>query len=203
MAQRDRFGGRFGTIVAAARRGEPQAFEEIYLRLSPIVAGYLRLQGCRDADDLTSEVFIGVLRNVEAFKGDEAAFRTWVFTIAQRRLLDARRRAARKPPPGPLPADLDAGPAGDEDVEAAVARSLEADHIRALCARLPPDQRNVVLLRLLGRFTVGDVAEVLGKTTGGVKAAQRRGFRTIARLMAREDGGYGVEGADRAAGVWR
>lgn len=186
MAQRNRFGGRFDGILAGARRGEPEALGEIYNTLAPVVAGYLRMQGCREPDDLTSEVFVGVLRNLPAFDvdGDEAAFRSWVFTIAQRRLLDERRRMARKPTPSPLSSVVD--PMASDDVEASVALALEADHIRALAAQLPPEQRDVVLLRLLGRLTVGDVAATLGKSEGGVKALQRRGFQTIGRLLESE-----------------
>jgi len=188
MAQRNRFGGRFDGILAGARRGEPEALGEIYNTLAPVVAGYLRMQGCREPDDLTSEVFVGVLRNLPAFDvdgdGDEAAFRSWVFTIAQRRLLDERRRMARKPTPSPLSSVVD--PPASDDVEASVALALEADHIRSLAAQLPPEQRDVVLLRLLGRLTVGDVAATLGKTEGGVKALQRRGFQTIGRLLESE-----------------
>ena len=184
MAQRNRFGGRFDAILTAARLGEAWALGEIYNTLAPVVAGYLRLQGCREPDDLTSEVFVGVLRNLQAFDGDEAAFRSWVFTIAQRRLLDERRRMVRKPTPSPLTAAVD--PAAADDVEASVNLTLEADRIRSLAAQLPPDQRDVILLRLLGRLTVGDVAVTLGKTEGGVKALQRRGFQTIGRLLESE-----------------
>lgn len=184
MAQRDRFNGRFASVLAAARLGEPSAFEEMFAALAPVVAGYLRIQGCQEPDDLTSEVFVGVLRNLHHFDGDEQAFRSWVFTIAQRRLLDDRRRRARRPTPRPL-SDL-GDPASTEDVESTVARHLEAERIRALCADLPADQRNVVLMRLLGRLTVDDVARVLGKTQGGVKALQRRGFRALGQMLESE-----------------
>jgi len=184
MAQKNRFGGRFDTILVDARLGDPAALGEIYNTLAPVVAGYLRLQGCREPDDLTSEVFLGVLRNLPAFDGDEAAFRSWVFTIAQRRLLDERRRMARKPTPEPLTSVLD--PVASDDVEESVDRALEAERIRTLAGHLPPDQRDVVLLRLLGRLTVGDVAVTLGKTEGGVKALQRRGFQAIGRLLESE-----------------
>lgn len=184
MAQRDRFDGRFGSILAAARLGEPRAFEEIFGALAPVVAGYLRIQGCHEPDDLTSEVFVGVLRNLGHFDGDEQAFRSWVFTIAQRRLLDDRRRRTRRPPPRPL-SDLGELVASD-DVESTVDRHLEAERIRALCADLPADQRDVVLMRLLGRLTIEDVARALGKSPGGVKALQRRGFRALGQMLESE-----------------
>jgi RNA polymerase sigma factor (sigma-70 family) len=144
----------------------------------------LRVQGAAEPDDLTSEVFVGVLRNVDAFDGDEASFRSWVFTIAYRRLADERRRHRRRPPPEPLDGRADI-PA-PVDVEADVDRALAADRIRRLCDRLAPRQRDVLVLRLFGRLTVVEVARVLETTPQAVKALQRRGYEAIARMLDHE-----------------
>jgi RNA polymerase sigma factor (sigma-70 family) len=184
MAQRDRFGGQFDEVLAAARRDERWALERIFRALAPVVTGYLRIQGSVEPEDLASEVFVGVLRNLGSFEGDEPAFRSWVFTIAHRRLLDERRRLRRRPAPAPL-ADLPEAAAPD-DVEDAVARSFNTARVQALCERLVPDQRDVLLMRLLGQLTVEEVATALGKTPGAVKALQRRGFLAIGRLVERE-----------------
>ncbi|HEX6420072.1 MAG TPA: sigma-70 family RNA polymerase sigma factor [Acidimicrobiales bacterium] len=184
MAQHDRFDGEFDGVIAAARAGSPLAFERIFTALSPVVLGYLRLQGASEPEDLTSEVFLAVLRNLGSFEGDEANFRSWVFTIAHRRLQDERRRAYRKPAPAPLAETPER--AAPDDVERTVEGLMGADQVRALCDRLSPDQRDVLLMRLLGRLTVDEVAGALGKTPGSVKALQRRGFRAISRLIERE-----------------
>src|SRR3990170_6290762 len=102
MRQRDRFDGQFPEVLAEAQRGERWALERIYRALGPVVTGYLRTQGAVEPEDLTSEVFVGVLRKVAGFRGDEPAFRSWVFMIAHRRLLDERRRLRRRPTPEAL-----------------------------------------------------------------------------------------------------
>jgi RNA polymerase sigma-70 factor (ECF subfamily) len=185
MAHGDRFGGEFETVLAAAQRGAPWAFERIFRALSPVVVGYLRAQGASEPDDLASEVFVAVLRNIGRFAGDEAGFRSWVFTIAHRRLLDERRSLARRPTTTPLSAALEV-PARDDDVEATVERALQVEWVRAVCERLVPDQRDVLLLRLLGRLTIDEIASALGKSPEAVKALQRRGFRAIGRILDRE-----------------
>jgi len=184
MPGRDRFDGDFDAVLTAARAGEARGIERIFVALSPVVEGYLRLQGASEPQDLTSEVFLAVVRNIGSFAGDEASFRSWVFTIAHRRLLDERRRATRRPPPDPLD-EAYRHRAGD-DVEQSALDALATERVRALCDRLGPNQRDVLLLRLLGRFTVEEVADVLDKSPGAVKALQRRGFRAIARLIERE-----------------
>jgi RNA polymerase sigma factor (sigma-70 family) len=189
MGQRDRFGGQFDAVLTAARDGAPWALERMFSALAPVVTGYLRIQGSAEPEDLTSDVFVAVLRNVHDFHGDEAGFRSWVFTIAHRRLLDERRRRARRPPPEHLADTADAFAAeltAPDDVEGAVDHSLDVERVRTLCERLVPGQRDVLLLRLLGDLSIEQVAEALGKTTGAVKALQRRGLLAIGRLLERE-----------------
>jgi RNA polymerase sigma factor (sigma-70 family) len=174
----------FAAVLAAARAGEAWALGHIYASLGPAVAGLFRVQGAAEAEDLTSEVFVGVLRGIDGFEGDEAGFRSWVFTIAYRRLADERRRLARRPPPVPL-ADRPEMP-DPVDVTAEVERSLASERVRALCERLLPSQRDVLLLRLVGRLTVDEVAAVVGRSPRAVKALQRRGLAVIERLLEQE-----------------
>jgi len=184
MAHRDRFDGEFESVLAAARTGSARAQERIFTELAPVVQGYLRLQGASEPEDLTSEVFLAVLRNLGTFEGDEPRFRSWVFTIAHRRLLDERRRAVRRPAAAPLD-EAPEQPARD-DVERTVVEALGAEQVRRLCERLSDDQRDVLLMRLLGRLTVDEVAALMDRTPGSVKALQRRGLLAISRLIDRE-----------------
>ena len=184
MARTDRFDGEFDAVLAAAATGAPWALERIFTALSPVVAGYLRMQGAHEPDDLTSEVFVAVLRKVATFRGDEPAFRSWVFTIAHRRLIDERRRAVRQAVVIPLDDDVEL-PATD-DVADTVIHSLAGERVRELCERLVPDQRDVLMLRLVGRLTVDEVAAAVDKSPGAVKALQRRGFRAVGRILERE-----------------
>jgi RNA polymerase sigma-70 factor (ECF subfamily) len=184
IERRAGFESDLDVAVNAARAGAGWGLEHIYESLAPAVAGLFRAQGVDDPDDLTSEVFVGVLRNLAWFDGDATSFRSWVFTIAYRRLTDERRRGARRPAPIPL-ADLPEPRAAD-DVDYEVERSLAAQRVRALCDRLVPAQRDVILLRVFGDLTVDQVAGVVGKSRGAVKALQRRGYATITRLLEHE-----------------
>ena len=189
MGQRDRFGGQFDAVLIAAQDGASWALERLFTTLAPVVTGYLRLQGSAEPEDLTSDVFLAVLRNLHGFQGDESGFRSWVFTIAHRRLLDERRRQGRRPTHEPLlgaAEDVALELTAPDDVERSVDRSLGAERVRALCDQLVPGQRDVLLLRLLGDFSIEQVASALGKSTGAVKALQRRGLLAIGRLLERE-----------------
>jgi len=176
------YGERFERVLEAAQGDAPWAYERLYRTLSPSICGYLRLQGAADPEDLTSEVFLGAFRAITTFAGDEDQFRSWVFTIAHRRLTDERRARGCRPAMADAPLPEVAG----GDVEEEALRRISADRVRALCAGLAPDQGDVLLLRLVSGFTVEAIADVLGKTPGAVKALQRRGLCALRRQIERQ-----------------
>jgi RNA polymerase sigma-70 factor (ECF subfamily) len=171
-----RTGLPFDDVLAAAQAGAAWAFETLYRDLSPAVTGYLRLHGAAEPDDLASETFLGVFRGLSGFSGDEDALRSWVFTIAHRRLVDDWRRRSRRPQLTD-DADLALLPGGDAEDDALT--RIGADGVHRMCAGLPDDQRSVLLLRVLADLTVDQIAAVMGRSAGSVKALQRRGLRAL------------------------
>jgi RNA polymerase sigma-70 factor (ECF subfamily) len=172
-----RTGAPFDDILVAAQAGAAWAFEVLYRDLAPAVTGYLRLHGAAEPDDLASETFLGVFTGLSGFTGDEGALRAWVFTIAHRRLVDDWRRRARRPQVTDAPEVLAEWRGGDVEADALV--QVGARDVERLCGGLPADQRAVLLLRILADLTVEQVAQVLGRSEGSVKALQRRGLRTL------------------------
>jgi len=172
-----RTGLAFDQVLAAAQARAPWAFEQLYRDLAPSVTAYLRLHGAQEPDDLASETFIGVFTGLAGFSGDEDGLRGWVFTIAHRRLLDDWRRRSRRPQLADEPGDLTAHLGGD--VEDDVMLRVGAERVEELCGTLPADQRSVLLLRILADLTVEQVAQVMGRSVGSVKALQRRGLRSL------------------------
>jgi RNA polymerase sigma factor (sigma-70 family) len=179
------FGDDFPQILTAARMGADWAWTALYRDLAPSVRGYLRARGAVEPDDLVGEVFLQVVRDLDRFEGGEREFRTWVFTIVHHRLLDDGRRRNHRPVE-PSPSDvLEAfGELGDVEEEAMA--GLTVARVRRFVGRLSPDQREVLLLRLFGDLAIGDVAAIVGKRPGAVKALLRRGLASLRREMSRE-----------------
>lgn len=178
-------GENFAQILEAARSGSEWAWTQIYRDLAPSVLGYLRGRGSTDPEDLTGEVFLQVVSNLRRFEGGERDFRAWVFVIAHHRLVDEGRRRARRPvePTPEVPGGLGAW----GDVEEEVLQELAAQRVRRIIMQVSPDQRAVLLLRVVGQLTIDEVARIVGKSPGAVKALQRRGLRAVERVMAREE----------------
>jgi RNA polymerase sigma-70 factor (ECF subfamily) len=145
------------------------------------VASYLRWHRASDPDGLTNDVFAQVHRNLHRFEGDEQGFRSWLFTIAHHRMIDDRRRASRQPTVQGE-AGIDDGQ-GCGDVEEEAFAVLSHDSVRELVSVLSPDQRDVVLLRVVADLSVDEVARLLDKRAGAVKALQHRALATLRRHL--------------------
>jgi RNA polymerase sigma factor (sigma-70 family) len=177
-------GDRFPQILEAARAGGEWAWTLVYRDLAPVILGYLRAQGAREPEDLLGEVFLQVVRGLPAFEGDEAGFRSWVFIAAHHRVVDERRLRGRRPE-DPVPQDAFDRPSG-QDVAGDALESVATDRVRRVLDRLSPDQREVLLLRLVGGLTIEEIAQAVDKRVGAVKALQRRGLAAVKRELERE-----------------
>lgn len=175
----------FATMLAAARKALPWAWERIYRDLSPHVAGYMRANGVRDPEDVTADVFVNVVEGIDRFEGDAAHFRSWVFVMAHRRMIDDRRRRTRSPE-APLTYERLHDAQGTVNVENEALSRLSTSRVAGMIERCAPDQREVLSLRVLGGLTLAETADVLGKSLSAVKGLQRRGFSTIARQLTRQ-----------------
>jgi RNA polymerase sigma-70 factor, ECF subfamily len=176
-------GDRYETVLRAARRGDDAAWAEVYRDLAGPVLGYLRAQRAPDPDDLLGETMLQVVRDLRRFDGDETGFRSWVFTIAHRRLLDARRSHQRKPSEAHEATLLEAALPAVEGAEPEALAGLELDEVLAVLDRITDDQREVLLLRLVADLDVAQTAEATGRTVDAVKALSKRGLDRLRVLL--------------------
>ena len=185
-------GERFPEVLREAKAGDSYALGRLYEECAPRVLGFLRTQGIADHEDVAAEVFVSMVRNLTRFEGDEDAFRGWVFTIAQRRLVDERRRRGRRPEE-PFETDdlvevLGAGPAADGGVEGEALERLRTSGLLAAIEQLTPDQRAVLYLRAVADLSVPDIARALDKPETAVKALLRRASASLNRRLKEAEG---------------
>jgi RNA polymerase sigma factor (sigma-70 family) len=171
----------FEEVLAAAQAAAPWACTAIWTKWSPRVAGYLRSRGSADPEDLTSEVFSTVFSKLPSFVGDERAFKAFVFTVAHRRLVDELRTRARRGLHVEWRSDED--PRQSSSAEHDALRSLGDTDARTLLDGLSRDQREVLVLRIFADLTIEQIAELLGKRPGAVKALQRRGLEALRKKL--------------------
>lgn len=152
---------------------EPTA-GEVYEEVAPAVLGYFRGHGARDPEGLTGDVFVSVTKGLARFRGDRAALRRWVFTIAHHRLIDEFRHAGRARETSF--ADVPDSTTDDQS-------PIDAEILQALSA-LTEEQREVVVLRFVADLRLADVAKILRKRSGAVKMLQARALASLAVTLS-------------------
>jgi RNA polymerase sigma-70 factor, ECF subfamily len=180
-------GGLTQADLVAARQREPAAVARVYTAYAPALFRFFmgELGNRQEAQDLTGSVFVSAIEGLPRFRGPVQALGGWLFRIARNDLYDYRRRQARSPGLAPLDDHLDeaAVAAGADDPEELAIERLEGSRVMAALQELSPDQREVLLLRMAAGMTAPEVAAVLRKTTGAVKALQHRGLASLARAL--------------------
>ncbi|MEV7421178.1 MULTISPECIES: RNA polymerase sigma factor [unclassified Streptomyces] len=173
--------------VLAAQDGDENAFRTVYRAVHPRLLGYLRtLVGEPDAEDVASEAWLQIARDLDRFTGDADRFRGWTARIARNRALDHIRMRGRRPAVGADETELASKAAGSDTADEAM-EALDTGRTMALIARLPQDQAEAVVLRVVVGLDAKSAAETLGKRPGAVRTAAHRGLKRLAELLAAGD----------------
>jgi RNA polymerase sigma-70 factor (ECF subfamily) len=163
-----------------ARAGDEAGFTELWRTLHPPLLRYLTVRGDEAPEDIAAETWLQVVRDLRAFRGGVPEFRAWLFTVARHRAVDqGRARASRPVVPVAEPHDPRAGamPSAEQHV---VEREATSAALR-LVATLPPEQAEMVMLRVVAGLDVAAVAELVGKNPGAVRVAVHRALKSLSR----------------------
>ncbi|MEU7255448.1 RNA polymerase sigma factor [Streptomyces rimosus] len=196
--------GRLTVAVQAAQDGDEAAFRTVYRAVHPRIVGYVRtLVGDADAEDVASEAWLQITRDLSRFSGDADRFRGWAARIARNRALDHLRMRGRRPAVGGDETELADKPGASDTADEAM-EALGTGRTFRLISRLPQDQAEAVVLRVVVGLDAKSAAGVLGKRPGAVRTAAHRGLRRLADLLGDggEDGGDAGpgRGGDRGKG---
>lgn len=170
------------TILHAACQGDEDAFRTLYRQVQPRLLRYVRTLVGDDAEDVTSEAWLHISRDIATFDGDIDGFRGWTATIARHRALDHLRYRKRRPVENAPVSDFLDLP-GSDDTEKTALDSMSTQAALSLIARLPAEQAEIIMLRIVVGLDAKSVAEVLGKRAGAVRTASHRGLRRLEQLL--------------------
>lgn len=186
--------------VLAAQDGDEDAFRTVYRAVQPRLLGYIRtLVGEPDAEDVASESWLQIARDLDRFSGDADRFRGWAARIARNRALDHLRMRGRRPAIGGDESELSERPA-ESDTAGEAMEALATGRTMSLIAQLPQDQAEAVVLRVVVGLDAKSAAQTLGKRPGAVRTAAHRGLKRLAELLRTDSGstdaGPGATDAD-------
>lgn len=171
-------------LVELVRSGDRDAIAAVYLEVAPALRGFLlrRVRHGEIADDLVEQTFLELIEGCERLRGDGRSLRAWLYRAARNNLHDWRKRAERRsdheltPQRAARVVDPDADTANQ-----AIRHALDPEVLAAL-GELTAEQREVVELRLGAGLSTAEVAEIIGRSVGAVKALQHR---AVSQLTAR------------------
>jgi RNA polymerase sigma-70 factor (ECF subfamily) len=165
--------------ILGAQAGRSEQVTALYEHYHAGIFRYLyyRVGDRQTAEDLTSEVFLRMIRNLGQYRlqGSAAPFQAWLFQIAHNLATDHFRRTNNHPQL-PLAEHL---AAHDPGPDVSAEHHLSQEHLRQAFARLNEDQRDVVLLRFVVGLPISEVAHTLHKSEDAVKGLQRRGLSAL------------------------
>ncbi|MEU9120198.1 RNA polymerase sigma factor [Streptomyces sp. NPDC048506] len=186
---------RLTVAVRAAQDGDETAFRTVYRAVHPRLLGYVRtLVSEADVEDVTSEAWLQITRDLGRFSGDADRFRGWAARIARNRALDHIRMRGRRPVIGGDESELADTPSLSDTAGEAM-EALGTGRAMRLIARLPQDQAEAVVLRVVVGLDAKSTAQVLGKRAGAVRTAAHRGLRRLAEMIGDEPDGGGPDAA--------
>jgi RNA polymerase sigma-70 factor, ECF subfamily len=177
-------GAGFADVLAAAQGRDERAFSDLFRDVQPVLLRYLQVLLPDGTEDVAAETWLQVVAGLDGFRGDERAFRAWLFTIARHRAVDwGRARARRRTVP------LDEAEIAEQQ-QAADTADLALEHmsteaVLSVIKTLPRDQAEIILLRVVVGLDGPDVARMVGKSPGAVRVAAHRGLRKLASLADR------------------
>ena len=171
--------------VRRASRGDGGAAAELFDEFHPRIYRYAlsKLRSASDADDVASETFARVLRDLGRFRWRAGGFEAWIFRIASNLVVDHVRRAGKERPGTDLLPESESTEPRPE--EAAISEELAAG-VRELLEHLVPDQREILLLRFAAGLDTNEAATVMGKKANAVRQLQFRALENLRGLMSSE-----------------
>ncbi len=175
--------------IARAQAGDADAIGTIYESFHQRIYRFLyyRVGDRQTAEELTSEVFLRMIKALPNYKINQIPIQAWIFQIARNLAVDYYRKSRLR-----SHAELtDREPSANEDLDVSTDRQLTSELLAAALDELTDEQREVIIFRFVSEMSTAEVAAALDKSEGAVKALQRRGLIALRKVLVRWKVTYG------------
>ena len=174
-------------LVQRAQRNDHDAFAQLYEAYFDKIYRYIvfKISNAIEAEDMTQQVFLKALRSISSFKWKGASFSSWLYRIAHNQVVDHYRKQAKRVTipieDAPVIADT------ENDPEEMVEHKMNMERVLKATKELTESQREVVSLRFTSEFSIAEVAKLMGKSQGAIKALQHSAVAALRRQMLVEE----------------
>jgi RNA polymerase sigma-70 factor (ECF subfamily) len=169
------------SLVQRAKQRDEAAFAQLYEEYFDKIYRYvtIRIGDKMEAEDITQQVFLNAIKAISSFKWKGVPFSAWLFRIAHNQVVDYLRKS-KKRVSVPLEESL---VAGDSDPQGIFERKLNIERLIVATKKLTPAQQEVISLRFAGEMSVAQVAKVMGRSEGAIKALQHSAVVALRRVL--------------------
>ncbi|MBN2239994.1 MAG: sigma-70 family RNA polymerase sigma factor [Dehalococcoidales bacterium] len=176
-------------VVQRAKGNDPNAFAELYDEYFDKIYRYIavKINNRDDAEDLTQQVFLKAHRSISSYKFKGVPFSAWLYRIAHNQIVDYIRKSSRKP--DTLNEEIPVSDKVENDPEYIIEKKMEIKEVLAAARNLTDAQREVISLRFGGEMPTAQVAEIMGKSQGAVKALQHSAIVALRKALLAENNG--------------
>ena len=170
------------SLVHRAQEGDKEAFSQLYENHFDKIYRYMALKvgNKTEAEDMTQQVFLNALRSLSSFKWRGPPFSAWLFRIAHNLVVDHLRKERK----GATVSLNEVPVSGDNNLQLVVESRLEMQQLISATKRLTEAQREVISLRFAGELSVAEVAKVMGRSEGAVKALQHSAIVALRKALS-------------------
>jgi RNA polymerase sigma-70 factor (ECF subfamily) len=171
-------------LVRRAQQRDQAAFTQLYEGYFDKIYRYvvLRVRDQAEAEDITQQVFLKALRSISSFQWRGIPFSAWLFRIARNQVVDHQRKRARQ---ATLPLDETVAGIGD-DPQLLLEQKLSIKQLMVATKRLTEAQREVISLRFAGELPIAEVARIMNKSQGAIKALQHSAIVALRKVLSAE-----------------
>ena len=174
------------SLVRRAQQRDEEAFTQLYEANFDKIYRYvaLRIGDKTEAEDMTQQVFLNALQSISSFKWKGIPFSAWLFRIAHNQVVDYLRKKTKQ-----AAALLDESQvSSDSNPQLMAEHKLDIEQLVSATKQLTETQREVISLRFAGELPIAQVAKVMGKSQGAVKALQHSAIVALRKaLLLAED----------------
>ena len=172
------------SLVRRAQQRDQQAFAQLYEEHFDKIYRYvaLRIGDRAEAEDITQQVFLKALQSIASFRWKGIPFSAWLFRIAHNQVIDYLRRKTKQ---ATVPID-ESTVSFSRDPQLLVEQSLNIEQLLSAAKRLTEAQREVISLRFTGELPISQVAVIMGKSEGAVKALQHSAIVALRKVLVAE-----------------
>ena len=171
-------------LIRRAQQHDAVALTQIYEDNFDRIYRYIVIKiGDRaEAEDMTQQVFLNVLKSISSFKFRGMPFTSWLYRIAHNQIVDYFRKKSRRP----TEQLNESMPASGDDPEKVVERIIQIEEVAEATKQLTKAQQEVISLRFAGELSISEVAKAMGRSEGAVKALQHSAILALRKVLSAE-----------------